>query len=97
MKGRFLSAVAIAFSLAIGGVAKGQLYSSGQNSSTTYSSTTSLDPEYYTNVSGNRVHRPVFSSKVPSGATAQCVDGSYSFSQHARGTCSHHGGVAHRL
>ncbi|AHH17370.1 hypothetical protein DUF 3761 [Nocardia nova SH22a] len=27
------------------------------------------------------------------GATAQCRDGSYSYSQHRRGTCSHHGGV----
>jgi len=33
-------------------------------------------------------------SAVPSGATAQCRDGSYSFSKHRRGTCSHHGGVA---
>ena len=31
---------------------------------------------------------------VPAGATAQCRDGSYSFSEHRRGTCSHHGGVA---
>jgi hypothetical protein len=31
---------------------------------------------------------------VPAGASAQCRDGSYSFSQHRRGTCSHHGGVA---
>jgi hypothetical protein len=23
-----------------------------------------------------------------------CADGTYSFSQHRRGTCSHHGGVA---
>ena len=27
------------------------------------------------------------------GATAQCRDGSYSYSQHRSGTCSHHGGV----
>ena len=27
-------------------------------------------------------------------ATAQCRDGSYSYSQHHSGTCSHHGGVA---
>ncbi len=30
----------------------------------------------------------------PPGATAQCRDGSYSYSQHHSGTCSHHGGVA---
>jgi hypothetical protein len=31
---------------------------------------------------------------APPGATAQCRDGSYSFSQTHSGTCSHHGGVA---
>jgi hypothetical protein len=30
----------------------------------------------------------------PPGATALCRDGTYSFSQHRSGTCSHHGGVA---
>ena len=48
---------------------------------------------YYTNVSGHRVHRPVYSGTRPAGATAHCADGSWSFSEHARGTCSHHGGV----
>ena len=48
---------------------------------------------YYTNSEGNRVHSPAFSDTVPAGATAQCRDGSYSFSQNRRGTCSHHGGV----
>lgn len=33
-------------------------------------------------------------SSPPSGATAQCRDGTYSFSQTRSGTCSHHGGVA---
>jgi hypothetical protein len=31
---------------------------------------------------------------APPGATARCSDGTYSFSQHHSGTCSHHGGVA---
>jgi hypothetical protein len=31
---------------------------------------------------------------APPGATARCRDGSYSYSQHRSGTCSHHGGVA---
>jgi hypothetical protein len=31
---------------------------------------------------------------APPGATARCRDGTYSFSQHHSGTCSHHGGVA---
>jgi Protein of unknown function (DUF3761) len=30
----------------------------------------------------------------PPGATAQCRDGTYSYSQHHSGTCSYHGGVA---
>jgi LysM repeat protein len=53
--------------------------------------------DYYNNVDGERVRRPVFSRSAPSGATAHCRDGSYSFSRHRRGTCSHHGGVAQWL
>lgn len=33
----------------------------------------------------------------PAGATARCRDGTYSYSQNRRGTCSHHGGVAQWL
>ncbi len=50
---------------------------------------------HYTNSAGQTVHSPAYSSGgVPSGATAQCSDGTYSFSQSRRGTCSHHGGVS---
>lgn len=52
---------------------------------------------YYTNVDGRSVHRPVFTDRAPDGASARCGDGSYSFSLHRRGTCSHHGGVARWL
>lgn len=45
----------------------------------------------YINSSGNYVPSP---SSNPVGATAQCKDGTYSYSQHRSGTCSHHGGVA---
>lgn len=45
--------------------------------------------------------KPVKPAKVkatpeaaPEGASAKCRDGTYSFSQTRRGTCSHHGGVA---
>lgn len=57
------------------------------------------DTGYYTNRAGRAVHRPEMTqgSAVPSGATAQCRDSSYSFSQSRRGTCSHHGGVARWL
>jgi len=49
---------------------------------------------YYQNSVGSCVHRPQKSNSAPAGASAQCRDGSYSFSQSRRGTCSHHGGVA---
>jgi hypothetical protein len=55
--------------------------------------------DYYRNSNGVCVHRPMKrqDSGVPQGATAQCRDGSYSFSQHRSGTCSHHGGVSKRI
>jgi hypothetical protein len=37
------------------------------------------------------------STSAPAGATARCEDGTYSFSEHRSGTCSHHGGVAEWL
>jgi len=49
---------------------------------------------YYTNVSGHQIHRPSFNATRPAGATARCGDGSWSYSEHHQGTCSHHGGVA---
>lgn len=52
---------------------------------------------YYTNSRGNVVQSPTHYDAPPAGATAQCRDGSYSFSQSRRGTCSHHGGVARWL
>src|SRR5206468_10918902 len=51
----------------------------------------------YRNVDGNCVHRPQSAPAAPAGATALCKDGTYSFSQHRSGTCSHHGGVARWL
>ena len=45
---------------------------------------------YYKNVDGNCIHSP---GNDPQGASARCQDGSYSYSQHRRGTCSSHGGV----
>jgi hypothetical protein len=52
----------------------------------------------YTNSAGNEVCSPYASpSGPPAGATAQCRDGTYSFSQSRSGTCSSHGGVAQWL
>lgn len=50
---------------------------------------------HYRNVGGHIVHSPskTISGHRPAGATAHCRDGSWSFSEHSRGTCSHHGGV----
>lgn len=51
---------------------------------------------HYTNGEGREVHSPAKSKNglVPTGASAKCRDGTYSFSQHRRGTCSHHSGVS---
>jgi hypothetical protein len=55
---------------------------------------------YYINSNGHSVPRPCgdwhTSQGTPSGATALCADGRYSFSEHphASWTCSYHGGVA---
>jgi len=48
----------------------------------------------YINSRGHCVQRPVRADTAPVGATAKCRDGTYSFSQSRRGTCSWHGGVA---
>ena len=50
----------------------------------------------YVNVSGHVIHDPrcVAASVHLQGETAICRDGSHSMSEHHRGTCSHHGGVA---
>lgn len=50
----------------------------------------------YVNKDGRVVHSPAHSitGKPPEGATAKCRDGTFSFSRHHSGTCSHHGGVA---
>ncbi len=52
----------------------------------------------YSNVNGSSVHSPSYSSNgIPAGASAVCGDGTYSFSMHHSGTCSHHGGVSQWL
>ncbi len=54
---------------------------------------------HYHNKRGEEVHSPAHSktSKAPTGASAKCRDGTYSFSHSRRGTCSRHGGVAQWL
>ena len=51
---------------------------------------------YYVNSSGHVVPFPPSCDQENSfHHTAECRDGSTSFSEHHRGTCSHHGEVAH--
>lgn len=55
-----------------------------------------IEQGYSTNKAGKAVKSsPAHTKKddAPLGATALCNDGTYSFSQHRRGTCSHHHGV----
>jgi len=53
----------------------------------------------YINSQGNWVPSPTRTAngQAPAGASARCRDGTFSFSQSRRGTCSHHGGVAEWL
>jgi hypothetical protein len=67
--------------------------------SVTNGSTQLIEQGSYVNRDGVVVHSPAHtvSGAVPPGASAQCRDGSYSFSLHHSGTCSHHGGVSNWL
>lgn len=65
----------------------------GQSSSYRVPKNADASIHYYTNVYGNRVQAPTNYNAPPAGACAQCEDGTYSFSQNRRGTCSRHGGV----
>ena len=71
---------------------------SGPHSNSTHASqqpsANCKDNGTYVNSKGQTVKRPETCSSTPQGATAQCRDGTYSFSKSRRGTCSHHGGVA---
>jgi hypothetical protein len=53
--------------------------------------------ETYQDSQGHCVRRPTQARTAPSGASAKCRDGTYSFSHSRSGTCSHHGGVAEWL
>lgn len=75
----------------------GYVYAQFLTKSVPATTTTAVAQEpirHYTNSYGNTVQSPTRYNKAPAGATALCRDGSYSFSQSRRGTCSHHSGVA---
>jgi len=94
----------LAFSLLVS--LQGHLISQSQQTSEPSATTTGTDTKprqgkpnctnngTYVNSKGQTVPRPENCSAAPKGASAQCRDGSYSFSQSRRGTCSHHGGIA---
>jgi hypothetical protein len=82
-------------------VSQSQPTQSQNGTSSTTARSTSLtqspncaDNGTYVNSRGQTVKRPASCASAPQGATAQCRDGTYSFSRSRRGTCSHHGGVA---
>ncbi|WP_343214944.1 DUF3761 domain-containing protein [Dyella silvatica] len=75
---------------------------SGQSTQDTRPPTTDshlIEQGSYVNHDGLSIHRPAHtdSGLAPPGASAQCADGSFSFSTHHSGTCSHHGGVTRWL
>lgn len=86
---RTIAALMLASSVLVGSAADAREHPRYHRSTSSESGS-----EYYTARSGHRVHRPVQASRAPSGASAKCRDGSWSFSESRRGTCSHHGGVA---
>ncbi|MBM7123939.1 DUF3761 domain-containing protein [Dyella flava] len=89
--------------LGVGATAAGQQAQPGGSpqgtQSVTNGSTQLIEQGSYVNRDGVVVHSPAHtvSGAAPSGASARCRDGSYSFSLHHSGTCSHHGGVSEWL
>lgn len=75
-------------------VAPATTYNNQSDNNSSGSSGRSCGEGYYKNSTGNCVQNP---GDNPSGATAKCHDGTYSYSQSRSGTCSHHGGVAEWL
>jgi len=95
---RLLAAVLLTLTLASASWTQTTQNTTTQNSTAQTSSTTTTHHHHtYTNSSGQTVKSPEHSNTVPSDATAKCADGTYSFSKHHRGTCSHHGGVSQWL
>jgi hypothetical protein len=90
-----LLAGALALGLITNADARSHISHSHVTHSRSYDESGLVTHNHYTNVSGHDVHSPskTLNGRAPSGASAKCGDGSYSFSEHHQGTCSHHGGV----
>jgi hypothetical protein len=81
---RFGAAALAAFALLIAQPAFARDYGDGSSS-----------PEYYRSRDGSDVHRPTRKADPAYGrVTADCRDGTHSYSHHHSGTCSGHGGVS---
>jgi hypothetical protein len=101
----FLLAIALAVALVTPDASPGQSETQVQSSSSAAPANSGKahpqprcdDKGTYRNAEGQIVRRPEHCSAPPEGATARCRDGTYSFSRHRSGTCSHHGGVAQWL
>ena len=96
---RFIAAAILGFACVLAGTASAQTAPSAQQSAPATHDDHLIESGSYINSAGHSVHRPAHteSGRPPTGATAQCRDGSFSFSESHRGTCSHHGGVARWL
>jgi Protein of unknown function (DUF3761) len=72
------------------------LFAYAANARSTHNQSDLTTHHYYENIDHHRVHSPsrTYSGQRPADASATCADGTFSFSEHASGTCSHHGGVA---
>ena len=94
---RLITLLALSLSLSQQLLTQTPTQAPGSGSSAAHSEsakTKCTDNSTYVNSKGQTVPRPENCSAPPQGATAQCRDGTYSFSKSRRGTCSHHGGVA---
>jgi hypothetical protein len=78
------------------GVAALLLFSYAPNARSPHDESDLKSHRYYENRDHHTVHSPsqTYSGKRPPDASATCADGSYSFSEHSSGTCSHYGGIA---
>ena len=70
-------------------------YTDGKETARTETKTLKIDPVNQITAVGTSVAPAA--PQHPAGASAICADGTYSYSQNRRGTCSWHGGVAQWL
>lgn len=97
---RLLKIISLAVALACASASPNAVAApSVERAAASAASKASCGADHYRNIAGRCVHRPTRTpgDRAPAGASARCRDGTYSFSQSRRGTCSHHGGVVRWL